>query len=65
LAQNTVYTVLKNLEEKTKTPAMEVFQKALDNIGPSVELKVKRVAGSNYQVPTEVDPQRRETLQLR
>ena len=44
---------------------MDVFNKALENIMPTLELKVRRVAGANYQVPTEVSPQRKITLGLR
>lgn len=44
---------------------MEVFNKALENIEPTLELKVRRVAGANYQVPTEVPPERKITLGLR
>ena len=44
---------------------MEVFNAALENIMPSLELKVRRVAGANYQVPTEVSPERKVTLGLR
>jgi small subunit ribosomal protein S7 len=44
---------------------MEVFLAAIENIGPTVELKAKRVAGSNYQVPTAVGPDRKNTLALR
>ncbi|GHU50431.1 hypothetical protein FACS189459_4290 [Bacilli bacterium] len=65
LAQSTLYTAMKNAEEKVKAPAIDVLNKALDNIGPAVELKVRRVAGSNYQVPTEVNPERKITLALR
>ena len=53
------------MEQKTTKPAMEVFNKALENIMPTLELKVRRVAGANYQVPTEVSPQRQITLGLR
>ena len=53
------------IEQKTKKPAMEVFNKALENIEPTLELKVRRVAGANYQVPTEVPPERKITLGLR
>jgi small subunit ribosomal protein S7 len=65
LAQNIVYGAFKKIEEKTKKPALEVFNKAMENIMPILELKVRRVAGSNYQVPTEVKPERRTTLGLR
>ena len=65
LAQNILYGAFDLVEKKTKKPAMEVFNKALDNIMPSLILKVRRVAGSNYQVPTEVTPDRKTTLGLR
>ena len=65
LAQNILYGAFDLVEKKTKKPAMEVFNKALDNIMPSLILKVRRVAGSNYQVPTEVTPDRKITFGLR
>lgn len=65
LAQRILYGAFKAVEEKTKKPAMEVFNMALDNIMPTLELKVKRIAGSNFQVPTEVTPARKQTLGLR
>ena len=65
LAQNIVYGAFKKIEAKTKKPAIEVFNAALENIMPVLELKVRRVAGSNYQVPTEVNPERKVTLGLR
>ena len=64
-AQDILYGAFKCIEEKTKKPAMDVFNKALENIMPALELKVRRVAGANYQVPTEVSPQRKITLGLR
>ncbi|GMO14455.1 MAG: 30S ribosomal protein S7 [Mycoplasmoidaceae bacterium] len=65
LAQSIVYSALENVAKATKKDALEVFNKALDNIGPKMELKVRRVAGSNYQVPTEVNPERKQVLSLR
>ena len=64
-AQDILYRAFKRVEEKTKKPAMDVFNKALENIMPALALKVRRVAGANYQVPTEVSPQRQITLGLR
>ena len=64
-AQDILYGAFQLVEQKTKKPAMEVFNKALENIMPTLELKVRRVAGANYQVPTEVSPQRQITLGLR
>ena len=64
-AQNILYGAFELIEQKTKKPAMEVFNKALENIEPTLELKVRRVAGANYQVPTDVPPERTITLGLR
>ncbi|WEK83013.1 MAG: 30S ribosomal protein S7 [Mycoplasma sp.] len=64
-AQNILYGAFEKVEEKTKKPAMEVFNQALENIMPTLELKVRRVAGANYQVPTEVSPERKVSLGLR
>lgn len=65
LAQSILYGAFKDIEKKTGKPALEVFNQALDNIMPVLELKVRRVAGSNFQVPTEVTPARKQTLGLR
>lgn len=65
LAQNIVYDVFKLIEVKTKEEGVEVFKRALNNIMPSLELRVRRVAGSNFQVPTPVSKERRQTLGLR
>lgn len=65
LAQNILYTALKNVGVKTKKEPLEVFKTALNNIGPSVELKVRRIAGANYQVPVEVKEDRKITLAIR
>ncbi|MGI6713631.1 MAG: 30S ribosomal protein S7 [Bacilli bacterium] len=64
-AQTILYNAFTRIEEKTGKPAMDVFATALDNIMPEVELKVRRVGGSNYQVPTEVSADRKITLGLR
>lgn len=53
------------MEAKTGKPAMEVFEVAIGNIMPSLELKVRRVGAANYQVPVEVSAERRVTLGLR
>ena len=65
VAQNILYEAFKKVEAKTGTPAMEVFDQAINNIMPVLELKVRRVGGANYQVPVEVSPERRMTLGLR
>ena len=65
LAQQIVYGAFDLVEQKTKQKGIEVFNKALDNIMPSLELKVRRIAGSNYQVPTPVNEERKIALGLR
>ncbi len=65
VAQSILYGAFEKVEAKTNRPAMEVFEQALNNIMPVLELKVRRVGGANYQVPVEVSPERRTTLGLR
>ena len=64
-AQTILYTAFKKIEAKTGKPAMDVFATALNNIMPEVELKVRRIGAANYQVPTEVNADRKVTLGLR
>lgn len=64
-AQTILYEAFKKVEAKTGKPAMEVFEVAIGNIMPSLELKVRRVGAANYQVPVEVSAKRRVTLGLR
>ncbi len=64
-AQKILYTAFEKIEAKTGKPAMDVFATALNNIMPEVELKVRRIGAANYQVPTEVSPDRKVTLGLR
>lgn len=64
-AQTILYNAFEIVEEKTGRQPMEVFEQALDNIMPVLELKVRRVGGANYQVPVEVSAERRLTLGLR
>lgn len=65
VAQNILYEAFKKVEAKSGKPAMEVFDAAINNIMPVLELKVRRIGGANYQVPVEVSPERRMTLALR
>ena len=65
LAQSTLYKAFAKVEEKTGKPANEVFEQAMENVMPVLELKVRRVGGQNYQVPVEVSDERRKTLGLR
>ncbi|MGI6735117.1 MAG: 30S ribosomal protein S7 [Tenericutes bacterium ADurb.Bin239] len=64
-AQTILYNAFERIEKKTGQPAMDVFATAISNIMPEVELKVRRVGGQNYQVPTDVSPERKTTLGLR
>ena len=64
-AQTILYSAFNKIEAKTGKPAMDVFATAINNIMPEVELKVRRIGAANYQVPTEVSPQRKITLGLR
>lgn len=64
-AQTILYDAFAIIEEKTGENAMEVFEKALANVMPMLELKVRRVGGANYQVPVEVSSERKLTLGLR
>ena len=64
-AQTILYEAFKKIEAKTGKPAMEVFEVAIGNIMPSLELKVRRIGAANYQVPVEVSAERRVTLGLR
>lgn len=64
-AQEILYSAFAEVEKRTGKPAIEVFDAAINNIMPSLELKVRRVGGANYQVPVEVTPERRITLGLR
>ncbi len=64
-AQNILYNAFNIIEENTKQNPMEVFEKALGNVMPMLELKVRRVGGANYQVPVEVSAERKLTLGLR
>jgi small subunit ribosomal protein S7 len=53
VAQKIVYTAFANVEEKTGRPALEVFEEAMGNIMPSLEVKARRIGGATYQVPIE------------
>ena len=65
VAQKIVYDAFAMVEEKSGQNALEVFQAALENVMPVLEVKARRVGGSNYQVPMEVRAERRQTLGLR
>ena len=64
IAENIVYDAMDVIGEKNPN-AIELVQKALDNVSPAVEVKSRRVGGATYQVPVEVRPARRQTLAMR
>jgi small subunit ribosomal protein S7 len=64
-AQRLLYDAFDIMEEKTKQPPMKMFEQAVENIKPVIEVKSRRVGGSTYQVPTEIRPQRRTALGIR
>ena len=65
VAQKIVYGAFDRVAETTGKDAMEVFEEAMNNIMPVLEVKAKRIGGATYQVPIEVRPERRQTLALR
>ena len=65
LAQEIVYGAFEIIREKMNQEPMEVFNQAINNIMPVLEVKARRVGGSNYQVPMEIRPERRQTLAIR
>jgi small subunit ribosomal protein S7 len=64
IAQAQVYKAFDILKEKGEDP-LKAFEKAVQNVGPKVEVKARRIGGANYQVPVEVRPERRMSLSLR
>ena len=64
-AQKIIYDAFDIIKEKTGEEAMTVFEKAMNNIKPSLEVKSRRVGGANYQVPVEVKPDRAQALAFR
>ncbi len=65
IAQKIVYGAFEQVEAKSGKPALEVFEEAMNNIMPVLEVKAKRIGGATYQVPIEVKPERRQALALR
>ena len=65
VAQKIVYSAFEIVRDKTGNEPLEMFEKAMDNIMPELEIKARRVGGSTYQVPIEVRPDRKQTLGLR
>lgn len=64
-AQRIVYDAFETMAAKLNMDAMEIFNQALQNVMPVVEVKARRVGGANYQVPIEIRPERRQTLAIR
>jgi small subunit ribosomal protein S7 len=65
VAQSIVYDAFDRINKTTGEPPLDIFQKAINNIMPVLEVKARRVGGANYQVPVEVRAERRQTLGLR
>ena len=65
VAQKIVYDAFDIIKEKTGKEPIEVFEAAMENVMPVLEVKARRVGGATYQVPIEVRPERRQTLGLR
>ena len=65
IASSIVYDALNIIEEKTKRPGIEVFEEAMRNATPQIEVKPRRVGGATYQIPMEPSPERKQALAMR
>ncbi|ADL53407.1 30S ribosomal protein S7 [Clostridium cellulovorans] len=65
VAQRVCYEAFEIIQKKTEKDPIEVFETAMNNVMPLLEVKARRIGGSNYQVPIEVRPERRQTLAIR
>lgn len=65
IAQKIMYSAMSIIEQKTNTEPVEVFKKAMNNVQPAIEVRSRRVGGANYQVPSEVRPDRRIALAIK
>ena len=65
VAESILYGALDIIEEKTKETPLKIFEQAIENVKPMIEVKSRRVGGSTYQVPTEIRPSRRTALGIR
>lgn len=65
IAQTILYDAFEVIKEKTNTNPMDIYEKAIENIKPALEVKARRVGGANYQVPVEVRAERSQALGLR
>ena len=59
------YGALELVEERTKESGMEIWKKAIQNVGPSVEVKSRRIGGANFQIPTEVRGERKASIAMK
>ncbi|HEY8108549.1 MAG TPA: 30S ribosomal protein S7 [Patescibacteria group bacterium] len=64
-AEKIVYDALDMVKEQTKREPLEVFEEAIKNVSPAIEVRARRVGGSTYQIPTEVRPRRKTQLAIR
>ncbi len=64
-AENILYDAFEIIKERTNAEPLEIFKKAVSNVQPVLEVRSRRVGGSNYQVPTEVRPERRTALAIK
>lgn len=65
IAEKHVYTAFKLIKEQTKQDPVQLFEKAVQNVGPKMEIKARRIGGANFQVPVEVKHDRRVALAIR
>ncbi len=65
VARKIVYGAVEELDKKSKGKGLELFHRALENVGPMLEVRSKRIGGANYQVPVEVNRERRTALAMR
>jgi small subunit ribosomal protein S7 len=65
IASSIVYDALAIIEDKTKRPGIEVFEEAMKNATPQIEVKPRRVGGATYQIPIEPSPERKQALAMR
>ncbi|MFQ6618132.1 MAG: 30S ribosomal protein S7 [Fidelibacterota bacterium] len=65
LAEQIFYTAIEKIEAQTKKNGLEIFHKAIENVKPVLEVKSRRIGGATYQVPIEVNHERRKTLAIR
>jgi small subunit ribosomal protein S7 len=65
VAEKIFYTALENIEKKEKKPGIEVFETAIKNVSPQLEIKARRIGGATYQVPREVRGERKLALAMR